>query len=126
VLGTSYLASVLRQYGGKEELALAAYNAGGARVEQWQSRFGNVDMAEFVERIPFSETRGYIKQVLTNKAYYSLLRESAGDSLELASPEALLESAPAPKKTAPAASRKRSSKPKTGAKAPSRHRKRPH
>jgi soluble lytic murein transglycosylase len=77
-LGTRHLATLLRQFSGKEELALAAYNAGDARVEQWLIRFGNIDMAEFVERIPFSETRSYVKQVLTNKAYYSLLAGSPG------------------------------------------------
>jgi soluble lytic murein transglycosylase-like protein len=39
--------------------------------------FGDVDMPEFVERIPFSETRGYIKQVLSNQAFYGLLTSTA-------------------------------------------------
>ena len=71
-LGTRYLASLLQRYGGKVELALAAYNAGNSRVDRWLQQFGDVDMAEFVERIPFSETRSYVKQVLTNKAHYHL------------------------------------------------------
>jgi soluble lytic murein transglycosylase len=75
-LGVRYLASLIRQYG-KEELALAAYNAGDTRVDRWLRAFGNVDMAEFVEQIPFSETRGYVKQVLSNKAHYSLLTSPA-------------------------------------------------
>ncbi len=53
---------------GKTELALAAYNAGSTRVDLWLKEFGDVDMPEFVEKIPFSETRGYIKQVLSNQA----------------------------------------------------------
>jgi len=72
-LGTLYLASMLRQFDSKEELALAAYDAGDSRVGRWMREFGTEDMAEFVERIPFVETRGYIKQVLTNKAHYSLV-----------------------------------------------------
>ena len=64
----SYLASLLRRYG-KPELALAAYNAGGSRVDRWLKEFGNLDMPEFVEQIPFSETRGYVKQVLSNQAF---------------------------------------------------------
>lgn len=72
VLGTRYLASLLQRYGGRVELALAAYNAGYSRVDRWLQQFGDADMAAFVERIPFSETRGYVKQVLSNKAHYHL------------------------------------------------------
>jgi soluble lytic murein transglycosylase len=76
ILGTYYLASLLRHYG-RIELALAAYNAGESRVDRWLREFGNVDMPEFVEQIPFSETRGYIKQVISNQALYRLLASSA-------------------------------------------------
>jgi soluble lytic murein transglycosylase len=72
VLGTRFLASLLRQYR-KPELALAAYNAGERRVDRWLREYGGRDMAEFVEQIPFSETRGYVKQVLSNKAHYDRL-----------------------------------------------------
>jgi soluble lytic murein transglycosylase len=75
VLGTQFLASLLQQYG-RTELALAAYNAGQTRVDRWLEEYGKGDMAEFVERIPFSETRGYVKQVLSNKAHYDLLASS--------------------------------------------------
>jgi soluble lytic murein transglycosylase len=86
ILGIQHLAAMLRQFGGREELALAAYNAGDSRVEQWMSRFGDVDLAEFVERIPFAETRSYVKQVLTNKAYYAALKPVLSDSTELGKP----------------------------------------
>lgn len=76
VIGTRYLASFLQKYG-RTEPALAAYNAGGTRADRWLKEFGNADMAEFVERIPFSETRNYVKQVLSNKAHYDLLTASA-------------------------------------------------
>ncbi len=79
-LGTRYLASLLQQYGGRVELALAAYNAGDSRVDRWLQEFGDVDMAEFVERIPFSETRAYVKQVMSNRAHYHL-RTSANLAL---------------------------------------------
>jgi soluble lytic murein transglycosylase len=75
-LGTQCLASLMRRYG-KPELALAAYNAGESRVHRWMKEFGDADMPEFVEWIPFSETRGYVKQVLSNQAFYSLLTSSA-------------------------------------------------
>lgn len=71
-LGARYLASLLRQYDGKVELALAAYNAGDNRVDRWLQAFGDVDMAEFVERVPFSETRNYVKQVMSDRAHYHL------------------------------------------------------
>jgi soluble lytic murein transglycosylase len=76
VLGTQFLASLLQQYD-RTEFALAAYNAGETRVDRWRKEFGAVDMAEFVEQIPFSETRGYVKQVLSNKAHYDLLASPA-------------------------------------------------
>jgi soluble lytic murein transglycosylase len=76
ILGTQFLASLMRQYG-REELALAAYNAGDTRADRWLKEFGTEDMTELVEQIPFSETRNYVKQVLTNKAHYSLQISSA-------------------------------------------------
>jgi len=75
-LGTRHLAQLLQHFDGRVELALAAYNAGDSRVDRWMKDFETLDMAEFVERIPFSETRIYVKQVLSNKAYYRLLTAS--------------------------------------------------
>jgi len=105
ILGTKFLGTLIRQYGGKEELALAAYNAGDERVDQWMSRFGNVDMAEFVERIPFSETRGYVKQVLTNRAYYGVLKDALGNTriAQIAGPDIEPADKPAPKASSKAA-----------------------
>jgi soluble lytic murein transglycosylase len=70
-LGVGYLASQLRHFG-ETELALAAYNAGRTRVNGWLQEYGNLDMAEFTERIPFSETRRYIKNILSNQAHYDI------------------------------------------------------
>jgi soluble lytic murein transglycosylase len=75
ILGTMYFASALQRFE-KPELALAAYNAGNSRVERWLKEWGDLDMAEFVEQIPFAETRGYIKQVLSNRARYDALTSS--------------------------------------------------
>jgi soluble lytic murein transglycosylase len=75
ILGTRYFAFFLQQYG-KPELALAAYNAGDSRVKRWLQEWGDLDMAEFVEQIPFAETRGYVKQVLSNRARYNVLTSS--------------------------------------------------
>jgi soluble lytic murein transglycosylase len=76
-LGTRFLASLVQRYGALE-LALAAYNAGGSRVDRWLAEFGRDDMALFVEQIPFSETRNYVMQALSNKARYDLMLSSAG------------------------------------------------
>lgn len=62
-MGAAYFDRVLSEEGGSPFLALAAYNAGGGRVDQWIERFGNVPTDEFVERIPFKETRDYVKRV---------------------------------------------------------------
>jgi soluble lytic murein transglycosylase len=72
-LGTRHLSSLLEMFDGKIELALAGYNAGERRVQTWKAQFGETDMAEFVERIPLAETRGYVKRVLTNSAHYRVL-----------------------------------------------------
>jgi len=71
-LGVAYFSQMLNKYE-KPEFALAAYNAGGSRVERWRQEFGDADIVEFVERIPFNETRNYVKQVLGNAAQYKTL-----------------------------------------------------
>ncbi len=76
-LGTKFLASLAQRYDAAE-LALAAYNAGSTRVDRWLAEFGRGDMPLFVEQIPFSETRNYVMQALSNKARYDLMTSSAG------------------------------------------------
>ena len=71
-LGTRHLAGLIQKYA-RSDLALAAYNAGESRVDRWLKVYGDGDMAEFVEQIPFGETRNYVKQVLNNQSHYSML-----------------------------------------------------
>jgi soluble lytic murein transglycosylase len=71
-LGTRHLAYLFQKYG-RSDLALAAYNAGESRVDRWLKEYGNVDVAEFVEQIPFGETRNYVKQILSNQSHYRIL-----------------------------------------------------
>jgi soluble lytic murein transglycosylase len=52
---------------------LAAYNAGESRVEKWSTKTGAADPEVFTERIPFVETRDYVRIILRNRAYYSAL-----------------------------------------------------
>jgi soluble lytic murein transglycosylase len=63
-IGARYLEAVHKQLDDSPYCALAGYNAGPARVGQWQGEWGNVPTDEFVERIPFRETRGYVKRVM--------------------------------------------------------------
>ncbi|AYU95811.1 TPA: murein transglycosylase [Enterobacter hormaechei subsp. xiangfangensis] len=70
-IGTSYLQYVYQQFGNNRIFASAAYNAGPGRVRTWLGNSaGRVDAVAFVESIPFSETRGYVKNVLAYDAYY--------------------------------------------------------
>jgi soluble lytic murein transglycosylase len=63
-LGARYLDSVHASMNGSPYLSLAGYNAGPGRVKEWLAAWGNVPTDEYVERIPFKETRGYVKRVM--------------------------------------------------------------
>jgi soluble lytic murein transglycosylase len=69
-LGTLHLKKVIDQYNGRLELALAGYNAGEHRVDRWLGLYPSEDPAEFVENIPFTETRNYVQSVLRNAYIY--------------------------------------------------------
>ncbi len=60
-IGTSYLQYVYQQFGNNRIFASAAYNAGPGRVRWLGNSAGRIDAVAFVESIPFSETRGYVK-----------------------------------------------------------------
>ncbi|NCG21181.1 MAG: transglycosylase SLT domain-containing protein [Rhodobacterales bacterium] len=62
-IGARYLDAMHKQLSDSPFLSLAAYNAGAGRVGQWLKAWGNVPTDEFVERIPYRETRGYVKRV---------------------------------------------------------------
>ena len=70
-LGTFHLKESLAKFGGVVEKALAGYNAGDSRVPKWMELGPFDEIAEFVETIPFSETRGYVQSVLRNRAMYA-------------------------------------------------------
>jgi soluble lytic murein transglycosylase len=74
-LGAAYLGQMISDQGGSLALALAAYNAGAGRVAQWiaaygDPRTGKVDPVDWVERIPFDETRDYVERVSENIGVY--------------------------------------------------------
>ena len=74
-LGTQYLKDLLQRYSNNWFKALAAYNAGEAAVDRWEKEITTDDIEEFVERIPYVETRGYVKLVLRNHRIYKRLYE---------------------------------------------------
>jgi len=71
-LGTAHLRGLVRKYPEVVKV-LAAYNAGEARVEKWSTKTGANDAELFTERIPFVETRDYVRIILRNRAYYQAL-----------------------------------------------------
>ncbi|HJV75416.1 MAG TPA: transglycosylase SLT domain-containing protein [Noviherbaspirillum sp.] len=83
LLGTNYLNMVLQDLDGSQAMATAAYNAGPGRPRAWRSTLTNaVEGAIFAESIPFTETRDYVKKVLSNATYYAALFESKPQSLK--------------------------------------------
>jgi|688.fasta_scaffold35954_2 soluble lytic murein transglycosylase len=75
-LGSHYLNMVLKDLDDSWVLASAAYNAGPSRPKSWRERLNqSTEGAIFVESIPFNETRTYVKNVLANASYYSLLMD---------------------------------------------------
>ncbi len=76
-LGRAYLEELLDRFGGSYVLSIAAYNAGPARVRQWIDSFGDprakgVDVVDWIESIPFTETRNYVQRVLENLQVYRI------------------------------------------------------
>jgi soluble lytic murein transglycosylase len=72
-LGTRYFRGMVDKFGGSFEYALAAYNAGSERVEEWLGQGKYRDPQEFVESIPFTETREYVQAILRNANVYKQL-----------------------------------------------------
>ncbi len=72
-LGTRYFRTMVNQFGGRVEYALAAYNAGADRVQNWLSEGNFRSTDEFVESIPFTETREYVQAIMRNAAIYKRL-----------------------------------------------------
>lgn len=74
-LGSAYLSDLIEKYDGSYVLALAAYNAGTPRVRNWIRTFGDprdadVDVIDWIELIPFTETRNYVQRVLEGLQVY--------------------------------------------------------
>ena len=72
-IGSRYLHRLLKKFQNKIPLAAASYNGGPHRVHAWLAQFGHLEMDEFIEHIPFLETRNYVKKVVRYYAIYNLL-----------------------------------------------------
>ncbi|WP_118181957.1 lytic transglycosylase domain-containing protein [Paraburkholderia phosphatilytica] len=83
LLGTNYLSMIYNQFDDSAVLATAGYNAGPGRPRAWRSALQHpVEGAIFAETIPFTETRDYVKNVLSNTVYYAALFEGRPQSLK--------------------------------------------
>ena len=74
-MGAAEISALLKDYRGSLILTFAGYNAGRGRVQQWVAQHGDprdpkVDAVDWVERIPFAETRNYVQRVMENLGVY--------------------------------------------------------
>ncbi|HYD37452.1 MAG TPA: lytic transglycosylase domain-containing protein [Allosphingosinicella sp.] len=78
MLGSSYFARLLDEFGGHAPLAVASYNAGAGNVRRWLRANGDprggADIVTWIEAIPYSETRNYVQRVLENAVVYEAMR----------------------------------------------------
>ncbi len=87
-MGAGELAALLKDYRGSYIMSFAGYNAGRGRVQEWVARYGDprdakVDAIDWVERIPFSETRNYVQRVMENlQVYRARFGEGAASTTE--------------------------------------------
>jgi len=81
LLGTSYMRLVMENLDNHPVLASAAYNAGPGRAKKWRAE-QPLEGAIYAETIPFSETRDYVKKVMSNAVYYSIIFNGKPDSLK--------------------------------------------
>jgi len=72
-LGAAHLQELLQRFPGRVDAAVAAYNAGTGPVTRWLARPGADDPDQFIESIPYQETRGYVRSVLRNRELYRAL-----------------------------------------------------
>jgi soluble lytic murein transglycosylase len=89
-LGSAYYARLLDTWGGSHVLAVASYNAGAGNVRKWVRAYGDprqpgTDVIRWIERIPFTETRGYVQRVMENSVVYDRLNPQSATAGSLSS-----------------------------------------
>jgi soluble lytic murein transglycosylase len=81
MLGSAYFARLLNMWDGNVPLAVASYNAGAGNVRRWVTAHGDprtgIDVLRWIERIPFSETKGYVQRVIENSVVYDSMTPPA-------------------------------------------------
>src|SRR4029079_18849394 len=85
-MGAAELSALLREYRGSHIMTFAGYNAGRGRVQEWIKAHGdprdpNVDAVDWVERIPFAETRNYVQRVMENMLVYQQRFEGSAPAM---------------------------------------------
>jgi soluble lytic murein transglycosylase len=86
-LGSWYLGTLVKRWDGNLPYAIASYNAGPGMVARWRDANGKAELDEWVEDIPISETRGYVKRVLRSYNTYQLLYARKPPVLSVFPPE---------------------------------------
>lgn len=81
-LGSAYLAYLLERYNGHLVMATAAYNAGPKRVDRWIKGHHNLSADQWVDSIPFSETRKYVKAIMEYKVVFETLLDQPPQKLQ--------------------------------------------
>ena len=80
-IGTAYFQRMLNIWDGNAPLAIASYNAGSGNAGKWVNRFGDPrrgkDVLQFIEQIPFSETKAYVQRVIENSVVYDRMNPSS-------------------------------------------------
>ena len=94
-MGAAELSALLKDYNGSHIMTFAGYNAGRGRVRDWVKAYGdprdpNVDPVDWVERIPFSETRNYVQRVMENLLVYRARFDAATAAVAKAGPPAVV------------------------------------
>ena len=87
-LGMAHMRDLLDQFGGSYVLVAVAYNAGPGRANQWIKEFGDprspgVDVVDWIERIPFSETRNYVMRLIENTNVYRAMLAGGSAPLQM-------------------------------------------
>lgn len=78
LLGTAYLKSLLKRYNNSLVLSVAAYNAGETPVDRWNKERKDMETLDFIENIPYEETRSYVRLIIRNYLFYNSLMEAEG------------------------------------------------